>query len=310
VRVAVAGLAVDAVAADVISAFRQAGIRPILLRGPALARLLYDDRVRAYGDIDLLVSLDDVAKAEGVLSELGFTPSPNIVHFQRDHAATWRRADRVDVDLHHTLVGVGGSPSDVWSALSSRIESMAVGGIEVEVLSPAASAMQIALHAAQHGVEVQRPMRDLERALTRLPDETWDTAASLARTLDATAAFATGLRLLPPGERIAARLGLPQEQSAEIALRARTPPPVSRGIMRLGKTRGLRAKTKLLARELVPERVFLRRQSALARRGRVGLAAAYVYRPFWLLWHVVPAVRAWRRAQREAGERPVEGRDA
>jgi hypothetical protein len=310
VRVAAAGLAVDAVTAEVTSALRRADIRSILLRGPALARLLYEDALRAYSDVDLFVAPDAVATAEGVLAEIGFEPSPNVVHLRPRHASTWRRPDRVNVDLHHTLVGVGQPSSHVWDALSAQTESLSVGGVTVEVLNPAASAMLVALHAAQHGVEVQRPMRDLERALARLPDEAWDTAASLARTLDATAAFATGLRLLPLGEHVAARLGLPQERSAEIALRARTPPPVSRGIMRLGKTRGVRAKAVLVARELVPETVFMRRQSTLARRGRLGLAAAYLYRPLWLVWHLVPAVRAWRRAQREASETPVQDPDA
>jgi hypothetical protein len=308
-RIAAGGLAVDAVAAEVVSALRAQGVEPILLRGPALARLLYADGVRAYGDVDLLVEAAAQTRAQDVLVDIGFEASPNVVHFRPAHASAWRRSGGVNVDLHHTLVGVGRPSKDVWELLSAQTESLSVGGIEIAVLNPAAAALQVALHAAQHGVGVKRPLRDLELAVALLSAETWSRAAAFADSLEATEAFAAGLRLLPAGAHMADQLDLPRQVSAEIALRARTPPPVSRGIMRLTRTRGFRAKARLLGRELVPEPVFLRRHSALARRGRLGLAITYLYRPFWLLWHLLPGLRAWRHAQREAGRRGSETPD-
>jgi hypothetical protein len=46
---------------------------------------------------------------------------------------------------------------------------------------------------------------------------------------------------------------------------------------------------------------FIRAWSPLARRGRVGLAVAYAYRPLWVLWRVGPAVWALARARKQAG---------
>src|SRR4051794_16150604 len=66
-------LALDAVAGELASQFEQAGIRSILLKGPAMARWLYEDEsVRAYVDIDLLVSPADLGAATKLLADDGF----------------------------------------------------------------------------------------------------------------------------------------------------------------------------------------------------------------------------------------------
>jgi hypothetical protein len=296
--VAAFGLALDAAAAEVVQAFDDDGIRSILLRGPALSRLY--DRARPYGDVDLLVSPADARSAERILAALGFEPPPDIVHYRPPHADTWRRSDGMKVDLHRCLVGVAGEPAHIWDLLAKHTERIEVGGREVEVLDGPGQALELALHAAQHGVRVDKPLRDLTRALAQLPPDVWEAAAALAESLAATPAFSTGLRLLPAGRVIAARLGLPEATTAEIALRARTPVPMSRGFARLARTPGLRAKVALVARELVPEAEFMRIQSPLARRGRLGLLVAYLWRPLWLARHAIPALRAWRSAKRES----------
>ena len=38
----------------------------------------------------------------------------------------------------------------------------------------------------------------------------------------------------------------------------------------------------------------------IASRNRIGLALAYVYRPFWLAWWAPRGYVAWRRAKRVA----------
>ena len=68
-------LGVDALAAETIEALRAAGVRSILLKGPALAGWLYGDgALREYGDCDLLVDPADTDRAAVVLRELGFRP--------------------------------------------------------------------------------------------------------------------------------------------------------------------------------------------------------------------------------------------
>jgi hypothetical protein len=68
----------------------------------------------------------------------------------------------------------------------------------------------------------------------------------------------------------------------------------------LSRVPGFRAKARLVAGKLVPDVQFMRAWSPLARRGRVGLAAAYAFRILWLAWHAIPGFIAWLRARRSA----------
>jgi hypothetical protein len=63
-------------------------------------------------------------------------------------------------------------------------------------------------------------------------------------------------------------------------------------------THGVRAKAMCLAHELVPSPAGMRYWTPLARRGWVGLTAAYLWRPIYLLVHAPAALVAWRRAHR------------
>lgn len=64
--------AIDALTAEVVSAFTGEGIGTVVLKGPVLARWLYPGEVRPYVDSDLMVAPDDRARAVGVLERLGF----------------------------------------------------------------------------------------------------------------------------------------------------------------------------------------------------------------------------------------------
>ena len=293
----------DAVAVEIALALRAERINPILLRGPAIARRLYGDAaVRTYIDVDLMVSQEDLSRAEEVLSRLGFadhTLEGVIVGDRPTHAHTWvRLSDGAALDLHYTLLGADAPADEVWRVLREHVEQMTVHDSAVTVLDPAALAVVVALHAAQHGTSVEQPRDDLARALELLPAPVWEAASALAARLDATAAFATGLRLLPPGEELASRLGLPVKGSTETVLRASTPPPTALGFDWLARTPGIRAKAALGARKIAPDAAFMRAWSPLARRGRLGLGAAYVWRIFWLVRHAGPGFIAWKRARR------------
>jgi hypothetical protein len=302
---AASSLHLDAVTAEVVGTLREAGVDSILLRGPAISRWLYEDEAaRSYVDTDLLIAHAELERAEKLLSGLGFSDLTVEGVLARDrptHAHTWaRRRDGVAVDLHYTLLGAQVEPEKVWDLLSAETEAMSVGGTMVDVLQAPGRALIVALHAAQHGVDLGKPLEDLARALELLPGQVWDDASALAARLEATEAFATGLRLLPSGEGVAQRLGLPDERSTETVLRASTPPPTALGFDWLASTPGLRAKLSLVTRKIVPDPAFMRAWSPLAQRGRAGLAAAYVWRVLWLARHAWPGFRAWRRARRAA----------
>jgi hypothetical protein len=295
----------DVVAAEVGEAFRTAGVASILLRGPSIARHVFTaGESRPYGDVDLLVATTVMDQAERLLSDHGFEHSAVLGQRPDDRPAwarTWKRAsDGGEVDLHTTIVGAGVARHEVWALLREKIEPVEVARARLEGLNAEATAVVIALHAAHHGSELRQPLDDLARAIDRFPETTWTAAAALAERLAAIPAFAAGLRLLPAGAALAERLALPDAASAEVILRAGGAPPMALGFEWLSRVPGFRAKTRLVAGKLVPDVQFMRAWSPLARRGRVGLAAAYGFRVAWLAWHAIPGFIAWTRARRSA----------
>jgi hypothetical protein len=304
-RQASVGLALDALATHVTAALADIGIRAILLKGPALADWLYGGERRPYSDVDLMIARADRVEAERLLEDLGFelVALDILPHDRPHHARTWLRPGGAAVDLHHTLIGIGASSELAWGALTEETEPLRLAAGEVEVLSRPARAFMVTLHAAQHGMPAAGPLEDLDRSVERLSLGGWETAAGLAERLDALPAFATGLRLTASGRMLATRLQIPEHTSAESLLRSWNEPKMALGFVWLSQTKGLRPKLILVVRKLVPQPAFLRAWSPLARRGRIGLAAAYAWRPLWLLLNAVPGYLAWRRAQKIARRR-------
>ena len=298
-------LAADALAAEVIEAFRENGIRSILLKGPATTRWLYggDDGVRLYRDVDLLVSPPEFGRAEMLLENLGLSYHLASVapDEQVPHARRWIRPGQVvSLDLHRTLPGVGVEAEETWDILSERTDTCDVGSVQAETLSEPARTLLLALHAASHGIRATQPLTDLRRGLAVVDLAVWAEAELLAKRLGCDDSFAAGLLLLPQGAEVAALIGAPIRRPPEVALRASSPPDTAFGFERLAAARGARAKARLLGREVVPTRSFMRAWSPLAARNRVGLGLAYAWRPFWLLLHARAGLNAWRRAQRDA----------
>jgi hypothetical protein len=306
-RVAASNLRVDAATAEVLRAFEAAGVQSILLKGPSIVRWLYDKlEARAYGDCDLLVRSRDVAVARRVLEELSFHPTvreEDMPNWWREHAVEWvRTGDGASVDLHRNLAGVGADDDRLWEALSAHGETLVVAGYAARTLDVVARAFHLALHTAQHGA-VGRGAVDLERALQTVDVEQWAEAAALAASVDATAAFATGLRLSPAGAVVVDELRLPATQPVDVALRAASAPPVALGFDQLARARDLRERLTILRYKIAPPPTFMRRWSPEARQGRLGLARAYVRRPLWLLRRAPGGLRAWRAARRAARAR-------
>ncbi len=301
-------LRLDAAAVEVIRALRESGIRPLLFKGPSTARWLYDAAwERGYGDVDLLVAPHEHARAGQLIAGLGYRDYTDFDHEHegRVHASQWLRVDQgIAIDLHHRLTGTRGD-ADVFRTLCEGTDTIRLGDENVETLGPDARAVTLALHAAQHGATSTRPLRDLHRGLERLDDDAWRRAAELADRLGATEAFAAGLRIVAPGAEMADRLGLGTGASVEVHLRA-AGATVALGLMGMLDSRSWRSRAVMVRRELVPSQGFMRVWQPLARRGRLGLAAAYAWRPLWLAWKLPAAIRDLRRARRQAavGRRP------
>jgi hypothetical protein len=299
-------LILDRGTAEIVLAWSRAGVRSVLLKGPALTRWLYrEGEFRGYSDIDLLVPDSDVAAAEEVLEGLGFERH-GLEAIEGDwprYSRNWVRSDSMNVDLHQTLTGVGVPPNELWAALTQELERMSVAGVDVDVLAPSARALVLALHTAKDGPRIAKARHDLGHAIDRLPPGLWTETVQLAAQVGALGSLAAGLRLVvPSGVELADRLGLPTQAPLEIAIRSKGgAPALALGIDWLVSSPGLRGKGRLVLRKIFPPVSFIRAWSPLGRRGRVGLVAAYAYRPFWVLWRVGPALWALARARKRAG---------
>jgi hypothetical protein len=299
-----ANLALAALGAEVARAFEAAGIRSVLIKGPVLVHWLYGGAsARASVDVDVLIDPATLGAAEEVLAELGFERAPTGIGADERprHASTWVRAAGAQaVDLHTTIVGVGVSRAEGWTVLRERTTRETVAGSSLDVPAPDARLVLLALHAAQHGAREPQPLRDLERALELATPAEWREAARLAARLDAEGAFAAGLGLVERGRVVRDELGLPAAWTVEAALRARTAPALALGLDWLTQLPGLRPRLRFVIQKLFPPPAFMRVWSPLARRGRAGLVAAYLWRPLWLALRAGPAIAALRRARKES----------
>ena len=301
-------LGIDALTADVVRAFRAAGCRGILLRGPVFRRHLYPDGTpRGYGDVDLLVAPADLERAGSALASLGLELGLDHVEhpgMAEPHAQEWGRPGGARVvDLHWQIPGIEAPRERAWEILSAHAEPMLLAGEPADALRAEAVALVAVLHAAFHGHGHAKSIRDLERALERLDADTWASAARLATELDATEAFAAGLRLVPVGERLASELGLPEVRSRQRMLMALGQPAGSLGLLKLLEPAPPRERLRALRYALVPSRAYMRASSSLAARGRAGLALAYLDRAGRRVLQLPAALRAVR-ALRRSGRPP------
>jgi putative nucleotidyltransferase-like protein len=294
-------LALDATTAEVFGALRAVDVRAVLLKGPSVAGWLYDaEEERRYVDIDLLVAPECVGTARQVLAQLDFRHVPAARRSQ-EHAQTWRRVGQspTAVDLHHAVWGADVEPGAFWAAVTEHTETLQIADDQVEVLAAPARALLLASHAVQHSLG-RNTSKDLRRGVARLEEATWRDAARLAERLGMEATLGVALRLVDRGDRLADRLGLPARASPLVHLQLAGAPPTASGFARLTAAAGWRARARIVLSALVPSPQSMRVWHPLARRGRIGLALSYAWRPLMLAWQAPRGASAWARARRAA----------
>jgi hypothetical protein len=300
---AVRNLAIDRLAAEVATAFATAGIEALVLKGPVLAAWLYPGEVRPYGDADLLVAPGDWVGAVAVLRRLGFSDHLGPMAHPRMESfastAFLRGEHKEDnLDLHCTLHGLGADPARIWRAFADGAEALAIGGTELRVPGRAALALHVGLHAAHHAKG--KALEDLRRAIAAAGEDVWQGALELARELEGTPTFASGLRLIPEGAELARRLGIDDSvRSTRHDIRFEQV-PMAEGIDALLQPGiGIKQRVLTVAVEFFPRPEFMRWWTPLARRGPLGLALSYPWRWLKLLTHAPRGLLAVRRARRD-----------
>jgi Uncharacterised nucleotidyltransferase len=298
--------AVDALTAEVAGAFGREQIETLVLKGPVLATWLYPGEVRPYVDCDLMVAAENRARAVSVLERLGFVehcawmPTP----LSLDPGGTaFNRPGKGMVDLHCQLPGLNGDPDAIWGRLAASPELQVIAGVELRVPDRDTVLLHVVLHAAHHANLVDgKPVEDLRRALAVVEEPVWSRALELARAYQGVPAFAAGLGLLPEGRDLACRLGLGEVRSLQHEIRREDNVIAEELYALLSADAGIRRKLAIAASDIFPRPDYMRWWSPLARRGKLGLAGAYLWRTIWIIGQAPAAIHTLSRIQRAKGQ--------
>ena len=287
---AASNLILDFACARVVSTFERAGIDVILLKGPSIAKWLYERPYdRSYVDVDLLVDPSSVESVVKVLEGMGFEPHFSELPLDQPwYARSFVGPDDVVIEVHRTLPGVLAVPEEAWRTLRRRAEQMEIGGRPVAILDAPGRAMHIVLHAWHHGGSIPHVVDDLSRASTVLDAEVWNRAYRQAIELGAKEAFEEGLQFAP--KSLPQSLGVPGRPS-------RPKDPAVLGVKWFRQLPGRREKRRYLLNKMFPPREFMRAWSPRARRNGAGLVLAYMGRPFWVIGRGVGGLFTLRRTE-------------
>jgi len=126
------------VLAEILTTFQAAGIETLVLKGAALAHLVYPQPgLRPMRDMDLLVSQSQARLAQALLAELGFKALPPDDPLPAKHllaAKRWVEGLQVTVELHHNLYA-NGSPATALEALHPAALPLTIAGMTAQTLS-------------------------------------------------------------------------------------------------------------------------------------------------------------------------------
>jgi hypothetical protein len=148
------------VLAEILAAYQTAGIQALVIKGAALAHLLYPEpALRPMSDIDLLVKKSDARRGQELLAELGFhAPLPPSDRLPGKHLLAATRLVEglaVSVELHHNLFNFGTRASLELEKLTAPPIPFALAGVTAYTLPYE----EILWHQCQHLALIGQPFR-------------------------------------------------------------------------------------------------------------------------------------------------------
>jgi hypothetical protein len=165
------------------------GIAGIPYKGPVLAASAYGDvSLRRFADLDVLVRRDDVLRARGALSELGYAPRLALDPAQEQaylrgqcEYALDRDRGRLTVEIHWDIVppdhGYRFDLDHLWRAARPR----AVAGLTVLAPCPEDELLMLAVHGGKHLWERLAWLTDVVQVGEAHPDLDWTGLIERAR---------------------------------------------------------------------------------------------------------------------------------
>lgn len=147
--------------------FRDSGIPSLHLKGPVLARKIYGDiSLRTSKDLDILVSPEDVRKAEEILLNLGYTTDVKILNvwkWKSHHISYNHSATQTEVELHWRI-----NPETSGSAfheLWKRRNDVVFSSQHISLLGNEDLFVYLVTHGSRHGWMRLRWLYDIDQML-------------------------------------------------------------------------------------------------------------------------------------------------
>jgi len=138
------------------SAFREAGVRMIVLKGPALARMVYPDTaLRAGSDLDILVHPKEMTRSKEILSQLGYTcdarkfgTDVEALSHHEEFTSSQHGQQFRSIELHWKLIRIGLlQESDVDNLFDNAVQ-VSADSSTFEALNPVDALIHRALNNA------------------------------------------------------------------------------------------------------------------------------------------------------------------
>jgi hypothetical protein len=158
---------------NTLAAFHGAAIPVITLKGPCLAERIYGNTsLRTCYDLDLLVRRSDRARAEQLLTDIGFSPNGHADDYHRP----WSRQG-INLELHHNVENPHAFDFDVNAAWARAVPAE-FHGAPLWLMAPADELLYLCLHAVRHRFERLCLIVDLQLAFRHLSLAVGDSHAS------------------------------------------------------------------------------------------------------------------------------------
>jgi hypothetical protein len=148
---------------EILEAYEVVGIQTLVLKGAALAHLVYPEPgLRPMGDIDLLVKRKEVHQAQRLLAELGFAaylPSATDLPDKHLLAAT-KQTDEfpISVEVHYDLFNQGYARPTTLEYLADKAIPFSLPGVTAYTLGYEDMLWHLCQHIAYH-TTVWKPVR-------------------------------------------------------------------------------------------------------------------------------------------------------